>query len=700
MADALHIQAPDGSVVEFPAGTSDDVIKGVMAKNFGAPKAEAAAPEAPPADAYSRVAGLAKAAGTGVAKGVIGAAGLIPMASDYLHAGANKFLFDPLFNAISGPRRDAPLPPNINELASPQSIEHGVERIAGEFHKPQNTAEKYAETIGSFVPSALGGGGSIGSRLIMQAMLPGAASEAAGQLTEGSKAEPYARLAAAMVTPFVAGGGIRAVQKLYEPAMGVNGYGANHLVKAMKADTPESVLSELDRLGPEATLADAGPAHLAKAQGASLNSDEGRSILFNFMKKRDEATNARIAGDVDHALGPYEDPFTATKEITDRRSLVDGINYPRVLEAAPPVRTGAMMAELEDAIGSSANGGMEQKALRTLKDMLQRTEKRARVDPVTGRQEFDSRGREIWDDVKVNQDRADVLHKVKTEIDNVIQYDKAGLGVPPGALGNQQFAVKKFRHQLNELLEQQVNGYERANAVSSALAKRAEAVERGTQYLGEGKTTPSPGRFQDEFEQLTAGERIALAKGSRGEVGRVLGTKVNDLQALKNELQGYGGWNTAKMKTVHGEDAVNDIVASVDRNLKFRDVNNKIQEGAQTEIRRAAREQMKPTGFDENALVRPDTNPTGLVLTALKKAAIRGANTLTGGWQNAGREGIARVMTAQGSQRDQYVRQIIDALGRHRAAAGAVGTAARRAAVAGLAEELGRLSGPSGSRSR
>jgi hypothetical protein len=85
--------------------------------------------------------------------------------------------------------------------------------------------------------------------------------------------------------------------------------------------------------------------------------------------------------------------------------------------------------------------------------------------------------------------------------------------------------------------------YARANRVSSALAKRAEAVGRSTQYLGEGKTTPSPPRFQDEFEQLTLGERIALAKGSRGNIDNKLGSKANDLQALRRELQGEGGWN-------------------------------------------------------------------------------------------------------------------------------------------------------------
>jgi hypothetical protein len=100
-----------------------------------------------------------------------------------------------------------------------------------------------------------------------------------------------------------------------------------------------------------------------------------------------------------------------------------------------------------------------------------------------------------------------------------------------------------------------VPGYAAANRASAALARRADAVKTGTHYLGEGKTTPSPSRFLDEFEQLEAGERIALGKGSRGEIDRKLGTKANDLQALRKELQGEGGWNTGKLAIVHGDDA-------------------------------------------------------------------------------------------------------------------------------------------------
>jgi hypothetical protein len=52
-----------------------------------------------------------------------------------------------------------------------------------------------------------------------------------------------------------------------------------------------------------------------------------------------------------------------------------------------------------------------------------------------------------------------------------------------------------MRFAINDALETQVPGYAKANAASAALAKRGEAVELGTQYLGNGKTTPSPDRF-------------------------------------------------------------------------------------------------------------------------------------------------------------------------------------------------------------
>ena len=461
----------------------------------------------------------------------------------------------------------------------------------------------------------------------------------------------------------VIGSGVNAVANAIRGrAEGMSRGASSHLVSAMEADTPAAVRAELDRLGPDAMLADSGPAMLGKTQGAALLSDEGRSVATNALTSRNQATNSRIMGDVERAMGPAEDPQTVTNAIIAHRSAVDARNYGRAIDGAPAVQTGEIMRDLSDAIPRSV--GMEEKALTNLKGMLTRYEKKPRIDPYTGRQEIDGRGQMVFDSVPVAQDDAQVLHKIKGELDNVIEHDLPGLGVPAGAVKNQQFALKQFRHQLNQILEDQVSGYATANRVSAALAKRADAVKAGTSYLGEGKTTPSPSRFLDDFEQLTAGERIALGKGSRGELNRVLGTKANDLQALRGELQGEGGWNTDKMAIVHGDDAAKQLMSSVDRNIKFRDTHTKVVENSQTEIRRSAREAMKPTAATDVPLITSSTTIPGFLAAGAKKGVQAIANALARTDPTKSYGEVARVLTAQGPQRDAHFQAIVDALGR------------------------------------
>lgn len=69
-------------------------------------------------------------------------------------------------------------------------------------YQPQTTAGEYAGTVGEFLPGAALGGANI-ANLVRFGVLPGLASEGAGQLTEGSSIEPYARIAAALVAPAV-----------------------------------------------------------------------------------------------------------------------------------------------------------------------------------------------------------------------------------------------------------------------------------------------------------------------------------------------------------------------------------------------------------------------------------------------------------------------------------------------------------------
>lgn len=97
------------------------------------------------------------------------------------------------------------------------SIARGLREAAssltsgGTEYDPQTTAGEYAQTVGEFV-----GGGS-GARL---GTIAGIGSEAAGQLTEGTAAEPFARLGGALLAPIAASTAYRGLQNVVSPMAG------------------------------------------------------------------------------------------------------------------------------------------------------------------------------------------------------------------------------------------------------------------------------------------------------------------------------------------------------------------------------------------------------------------------------------------------------------------------------------------------
>lgn len=88
-----------------------------------------------------------------------------------------------------------------------EAIQKGIEGYTGEFYQPKTTLGRYAETAGSFAPAAVLPAGELGlgARLLRMVAAPAIASETAGELTQGTAAEPYARAGAAIL-----GGGLGA----------------------------------------------------------------------------------------------------------------------------------------------------------------------------------------------------------------------------------------------------------------------------------------------------------------------------------------------------------------------------------------------------------------------------------------------------------------------------------------------------------
>lgn len=76
----------------------------------------------------------------------------------------------------------------------------------GMFQRPENESrlQKYAGTVGEFLPGAIAFGGMSPANIAKFGIAPALASEAAGQATEGTAVEPYARLAAGLLAPVAA----------------------------------------------------------------------------------------------------------------------------------------------------------------------------------------------------------------------------------------------------------------------------------------------------------------------------------------------------------------------------------------------------------------------------------------------------------------------------------------------------------------
>lgn len=219
----IEAELPDGTILEFPDGTDPAVIQRVVKQRLGVAQA---APQAQPDEGVSVGEDVARSLGSGLVRGAIA----IPETLEMAGRGIRR-LGEEVYQLAGGEvAEETPvLKSTIGEALRGMT--------AADDYQPQTTYGEYAGTIGEFLPAAATGPAGIAraaakkgvttaagraavgeatkraGSLAGQAAVAGAASEAAGQATEGTELEPYARIAGAIVAPYSANKTLSALQK-------------------------------------------------------------------------------------------------------------------------------------------------------------------------------------------------------------------------------------------------------------------------------------------------------------------------------------------------------------------------------------------------------------------------------------------------------------------------------------------------------
>lgn len=244
-------------------------------------------------------------------------------------------------------------------------------------YQPQTTAGEYARTIGEFFPGAMSLGGGGLANVARYGILPAVTSETAGQATDGTALEPYARVAGALAGG-IAGSRIGRPTALKPPSAAEirQSAGYNQLDDAMRnarltGDAYRNVVRDVwkeaqdfglttdlkSRFG--GTLRD----FLQRAEasgGASLHDLELlrrslRNAAGNTLDKSSQALSAKLVDKLDDAVDALSASQIAASGASGR-PVVDALK-----EARSAYRTGMKAQLVEDAMqrAQSAASGME-----------------------------------------------------------------------------------------------------------------------------------------------------------------------------------------------------------------------------------------------------------------------------------------------------------------------------------------------------
>lgn len=277
---------------------------------------------------------IAKSAASGLGNATIGALGTVGDLRDLASAGLNKLglsgVKDAAYNAIGQytPWRLIAGAPNSADVRATVT-----NPIVSPDYEPQSALGTGIKTAAEFTPNLLTGGeGSLGARLLKDVLAPAAGSEALGQLTKGSEAEPWARVGGALLGSV---GATRAANKVAENA-------------ALKAATPElDTLKSSTSAGYDALTS----RNVATPLAANTLDNLANDIRDTLNRQGKRPVNA---GSIHAAVDELRTPATAgAPDVADlvasRQSIKELLGAPDTNKAGAFTALGKIEKAIEDA---------------------------------------------------------------------------------------------------------------------------------------------------------------------------------------------------------------------------------------------------------------------------------------------------------------------------------------------------------------
>jgi hypothetical protein len=618
--------APDGQRHWFKADTPEEEIQAVIEQDKPS----------------STLGGYAKAAGTGLARGVTGILGTLGDTRDLYNALLEKAGAE-LTPAEKAPSRLTP---------TSQDVEGAVEGVTGEFYEPQTSGEKFVSTIGEFVPGLFGGGAGLARKAITQVAAPAVASEAAGQATEGTAAEPWARLIGALLGSGASSTGGTALPPK-APA-------ANKLAeRALEADalTPEGAVKQLQEMGPEAMAADLGPNLTQQAAGIASLPGAGQQIVRGALAKRTAGAGGRATDLINSTLGPQRNIVELGKDIINRRSAESSPIWEAAM-AQPVNPSDWMMNAIKDPV--MQKGLAEGLRLQRIESLA----KGEKFDPtdyaVTG---FNEAG----DPIIGNVPNMRTMHIIKMGLDGIINDSK---NVVTGRLNQEGNAVTGLKRRLVQELDAANPLYAEARRAWEGPTKVHEALNEGQEVF---RRSVSPDELKAQLADMNASEREAFQAGARAQVAELMGTARNDAATAWRELV-EKGWNREKLALLVGDAPAKELVKRLGGEKAMQNTAARVTGNSETAARAAAQAELGDPQFSARgsitggALSGATTGavaggalgiPFGAAAGAATVAGTKGLEKVVemfgGASQRTKREALAKILSATGPERDVII---------------------------------------------